>query len=168
VSCGGGSMGVSLPERLREDSEGELVGFDHDEVAGYGGCEAHEEEGECGCGGEDDRAGELLCFLMELQATAMESFGGGSGGGGGADAGAGAAEFDPKLYGDLPLKGSLHVTAAAFHALPRDPAGSVAPGSGTAKIISLTNSSPPSHVFGRSLSFPCSRGVGSEAIETRL
>lgn len=140
-------MGVSLRERLREDSEeseDELVVFDQDEIevvgkgdyVGHGrGMEGHEgddddndkcdmgeDHEECGCGGEDDRAGELLCFLMKLQAAAMESFGGGG------DAGS-AVDFDPKLYVDLPLKGSLQVTAAAFNALPRGTTGSVEPGS---------------------------------------
>lgn len=55
---------------------------------------------------DDDRAGALLCFLMDLQAAALKSFGGG-------------AEFDPKLYVDLPLKCSLEVTEAAFAALPK-------------------------------------------------
>lgn len=88
----------------------------------HGGCEHH---GECDFGddgdemGDDDRAGELLCFLMDLQATAMESFGGGSHG----------TEFDPKLYVDLPLKGDLDVTMAAFRGLPRAlVTGSVSPG----------------------------------------
>ena len=66
---------------------------------------------------EDGGAGALLCFLMDLQATAQESFGGGP-------------EFDPKLYVDLPLKCSLDVTEAAFAALPPGRApGSVEPGS---------------------------------------
>ncbi|KAG0555208.1 hypothetical protein KC19_12G152100 [Ceratodon purpureus] len=138
-------MGVSLAERLREDSEeseDELVVFEEDEIeivregeyvvvgGGDGGEveeeEEDEEEGgeheECGCGGEDDRAGELLCFLMKLQATAMESLGGGH-----EVAGEEDVEFDPKLYVDLPLKGSLQVTAAAFQALPRGTAGFVEP-----------------------------------------
>ena len=133
---------MSLRERLREDSEesseDELVGFDQDvgmEVdvvgkGGYGGCHGCGVEGDgefegdhesCGCGEEDDRAGELVYFLMDLQATAMESFGGG------VDACDG--EFDPKLYVDLPLKGTLAVTVAAYNALPRGSTGSVAPGS---------------------------------------
>lgn len=66
---------------------------------------------------DDDRAGELLCFLMDLQAAALKSFGGG-------------AEFDPKLYVDLPLKCSLEVTEAAFAALPKACAtGALEPGS---------------------------------------
>lgn len=66
---------------------------------------------------DDDRAGELLCFLMDLQAAALKSFGGGG-------------EFDPKLYVDLPLKCSLEVTEAAFAALPKACAtGAVEPGS---------------------------------------
>uniref|UniRef100_A0A7I4FFM8 Trehalase n=1 Tax=Physcomitrium patens TaxID=3218 RepID=A0A7I4FFM8_PHYPA len=61
----------------------------------------------------DDGAGELLCFLMDLQAAAMGSFGGGP-------------EFDPKLYVDLPLTTSLEETEAAFGSLPRCPtSGSV-------------------------------------------
>lgn len=66
---------------------------------------------------EDDRAGELLSFLMDLQAAALKSFGGG-------------AEFDPKLYVDLPLKFSLEVTEGVFRALPKSPVtGALEPGS---------------------------------------
>lgn len=127
-------MGVSLPERLREDSEeseDELVAFDQDEMgetvveagsyvkdALHGSCEG---DADYRFGAEDDRAGELLCFLMDLQSEAMVSFGG--------EGGAAALEFDPKLYVDLPLKGALHLTKAAFRALPRGTTGSVAPGS---------------------------------------
>jgi hypothetical protein len=66
---------------------------------------------------EDGGAGALLDFLMDLQATALASFGGGP-------------EFDPKLYVDLPLKCALEATQAAFAALPRTGAArSLEPGS---------------------------------------
>lgn len=66
--------------------------------SGYGDDEEDEEE--------DGGAGALLDFLMDLQATALASFGGGP-------------QFDPKLYVDLPLKRTLDATKAAFAALPR-------------------------------------------------
>ncbi|XP_073387145.1 probable trehalase [Physcomitrium patens] len=66
------------------------------------------EDGGYGEGVYDDGAGELLCFLMDLQSTAMDSFGG-------------DAEFDPKLYVDLPLKSTLKETVEAFRSLPRAP-----------------------------------------------
>lgn len=95
-------------------------------VVEYDYCEDGDEcrgDGEVDDDDDDDRAGELLCFLMELQATAMASFESTT------DV-EGVPELDPKTYVDLPLKGNLDVTVAAFRALPRTSIkGSVSPGS---------------------------------------
>lgn len=131
-------MGFSLPERLREVAEEDLE-LDHGEDAEYEySCEDIDDE-ECDVDDDDhhhevledehdDRAGALLCFLMELQATAIDSFVNNVPAGK-KNMNGGGAEFDPKTYVDLPLKGALDVTVAAFRALPRAPVtGSVSPG----------------------------------------
>ncbi|KAL6005632.1 hypothetical protein ACLOJK_006202 [Asimina triloba] len=53
----------------------------------------------------------LICFLERLQVTALRTLG--------------PANFDPKLYVDLPLKHDLSATEAAFAKLPRSENGSV-------------------------------------------
>ncbi|XXG77738.1 hypothetical protein AAC387_Pa08g1834 [Persea americana] len=53
----------------------------------------------------------LVSFLLRLQSTALQTLG--------------PANFDPKLYVDLPLKSNLSSTEAAFDKLPRSPNGSV-------------------------------------------
>jgi alpha,alpha-trehalase len=64
---------------------------------------------------KDSSPAQLLQLLIDIQAAALASVGGGP-------------DFDPKYYVDLPLKFPVQKTADAFASLPRLQSGKVSPG----------------------------------------